>query len=70
MFFKDEKINTYIISIIWGLGVAALFRRICENDKCVVIKAPSNMIDYKQEQENECYRFERENVECFKNKTT
>ena len=67
MFFKDEKINTYILSIIWGLGIAALFRRICENDKCIAVKAPSDMINYKQKYDNECYRFEKENIECFKN---
>jgi hypothetical protein len=64
MFFKDEKINTYIISIIWGLGIAALFRKICDNDRCIVIKAPANMLKYKQQSEEQCYNFERENIEC------
>lgn len=64
MFFKDEKINTYIISIVWGLGIATLFRKICNNDKCIVIKAPTNMIKYQEKNENECYRFERESIEC------
>jgi len=66
MFFKDEKINTYIISIVWGLGIAALFRKICDNDRCIVIKAPPNMINYEQQKDDECYKFERENTVCEK----
>ena len=26
-----EEINSIIISVIWGLGVASLFRKICKN---------------------------------------
>ena len=66
MFFKDEKYNTYLYSIIWGLGIAALFRRICDNDKCIVIKAPSDIFKYEQKHNNECYKFEREDVQCEK----
>lgn len=64
MFFKDEKINSYLVSIIWGLGIATFFRKICDDNKCIVIKAPSNMLKYKQQIGNQCYTFEKENVEC------
>ncbi len=48
MLFDDERTNTIIISIIWGLGIASIFRKICNNNKCIVIKAPSNMDSYYQ----------------------
>ena len=67
MFFKDERTNTIIISIIWGFGIAALFRKVCDDNGCIVIKAPNNMNDYHQEKKNSCYRFEKNNTECFQN---
>ena len=67
MFFEDKRTNTIILSIIWGLGIAALFRKVCDNNKCIVIKAPAGMNDYQQQNGNTCYRFERNNTECFQN---
>jgi hypothetical protein len=32
--------GSIIISVILGLGLAALFRKVCHGDGCVVIKAP------------------------------
>ena len=30
-----------IFSIIWGLGLASLFRRVCKGRNCIIYKAPS-----------------------------
>lgn len=30
-----------VISIILGLGLAALFRQVCNDDRCKIIKGPS-----------------------------
>ena len=46
MLFENERANTILISIIWGFGVASLFRKICDNNKCIVIKAPSDINSY------------------------
>ena len=35
-----SKHGKIIISIIWGLGLAALFRKVCEGRNCIVIKGP------------------------------
>jgi len=67
MFFEDKRTNTIILSIIWGFGIAALFRKVCDNNKCIVIKAPAGMNNYHQENGNTCYRFEKNNTECFQN---
>lgn len=29
------------MSIIWGVGLAALFRRVCKGKNCIVYKAPN-----------------------------
>lgn len=34
----DVKI---ILSIIWGLGLASLFRKVCKGRACIIYKAPS-----------------------------
>ena len=38
-FLSNDK-GKIIISIIWGLGLAALFRKVCKGRNCIVIKGP------------------------------
>jgi len=64
MLFKDQNINTIIISIIWGLGIAALFRKVCDGNKCIVIKSPDNMNKYYQKNNKECYNFVKQKIKC------
>ena len=64
MFLKDDKMNVYIVSIIWGLGLATLFRKVCNKNKCIVIKAPKNINNYQQNIDNSCYNFEKVEVDC------
>lgn len=59
MFFKDY--TSIIISIIWGLGVASLFRKICTNNKCIVVKSKNVKSYYKNNDTNKCYKFYKTN---------
>ena len=36
--FLKSRRGQILISIIWGIGLAALFRRGCANNKCLIIK--------------------------------
>lgn len=36
----NEKHIGIIISIIWGLVIAILFRKICQNDKLIIVEMP------------------------------
>ena len=58
-----------IISIILGLGLATLFRKVCNDRDCIVFKAPN--IQKIQNQifkfDNKCYTF-NENIEKCDNK--
>ena len=47
-----------VISIILGLGLAALFRKACADNSCIVIKGPNV-----QETSNTIYKI---NDSCFK----
>jgi hypothetical protein len=59
-----------IISIILGLGLATLFRKVCKDRDCIVFKAPDvkkikNQIFKFQ---GKCYKFEENIEKCSNNK--
>jgi len=59
-----------IISIILGLGLATLFRKVCKDRDCIVFKAPDvkkikNQIFKFQ---GKCYKFEENIEKCGNNK--
>ena len=37
-----DNFGSILVSVILGLGLAALFRRVCTGDNCVVVRAPSS----------------------------
>ncbi len=62
----NTKTGSIVVSIILGLGLAALFRRACKNNSCIVIKGPKmedvNSFYYKIN--NECYKYKPVIGEC------
>ena len=65
-----ERLGRILISIIWGLGLATLFRRVCKGRNCIVIKSPDpEDIEGKIFQfENKCYSFEPVSARCSRKK--
>lgn len=65
---KDNK-SRVIISVIWGLGLAALFRKACKGRNCIVIRGPKPAdLDNKIIMfDKKCYLYKSENTSC-KNK--
>ena len=63
---KSDKGKT-IISIIVGLGLAALFRKVCNDRDCIVIKGP----DIKETEKNifafdgKCYKYKAKATRCL-----
>ncbi len=55
-----------IISILLGLGLATLFRRVCKGRNCLIFKAPK--IDKIENQifefEDKCYKFKKKATKC------
>ena len=53
-------------SIILGLGLAAMFRKACHDNKCIVVKGPStdetNRFYYKVG--DDCYKYNRVDASC------
>lgn len=66
-----SDIGKNIISIILGLGLASLFRKVCNDRNCLVFKGPAiKDIDNKVFKfNNKCYTFKNEIASCNKNKT-
>lgn len=62
------RTGVIIMSIVWGIGLASLFRKACEGSNCVIIKGPNpNEVTKKVYSNNgECYKFETYVVDCEK----
>lgn len=56
-----------IVSLVWGFGLALLFKKTCPDTGCVVVKVPptfykANQIIY--DKNGTCYKLERYNSTC------
>lgn len=66
---KQLENNIYakiIISIIWGIGIAALFRKVCKGRECIIIRSP-DMRKFEKgvyEFDNKCYTFKSKVTTC------
>ena len=54
------------VSIILGLGLASLFRKVCRNKDCVIIKGPklSSIKDKIFKFNDKCYQYEPISTSC------
>lgn len=55
-----------ILGILWGLGLACIFRVACNGRNCIIFKAPKPA-DVKNKIyniEEKCYKYEKVNTEC------
>ena len=43
-----SDIGKYIISILLGLGLATLFRKVCKDRNCIVFKAPNYLMKFRR----------------------
>ena len=73
----NSRSGQIMISIIWGLGLASLFRKACVGRNCIVIKGPNpNQVKNQIfKYDGKCFKFtpyaskcENKNIESFKNK--
>lgn len=66
-FVNNDK-GKIFISIIWGLGLATLFRKVCKGRKCMVIKGPKpeEMDNKVYKFDEKCYLYKAQNTTCKK----
>lgn len=62
----DSEAGAIIVSILLGLGLAALFRSACKDGKCIVIDGPpSQETDkYYYKIDSDCYKYTPVATEC------
>ena len=66
----NTKVGSIIISILLGLGLAALFRKACADNKCIMIKGPEQQEtrDYFYKINDTCFKYEPMHSECKEGK--
>lgn len=62
--FKTKN-GGLLLSVVWGLGIAALFYNACKDGKCIVVKAPADTSGV-YEFDDSCYKFKTYPVKCAK----
>lgn len=62
----DSETGQIMLSIILGLGLAALFQRVCNEEKCMIYKSPDEKLILGRvfTQNGKCYKYERQVVNC------
>jgi hypothetical protein len=70
--FVHSQTGKYVMSIILGLGLATVFRAVCEGKRCQIVSAPPlDEIDDKiYKFDGKCYKMEKNVVKCDKKKQT
>ncbi len=63
--FKTRE-GRLIVSILWGLGLACLFRQVCRGRQCIIYEGPDPNAVSNQTfiQDNKCYRFYPKSTTC------
>jgi hypothetical protein len=64
------KAGSILISIILGVGIAALFRKVCNKESCIVIKGPKlkEVSEFYYKIKDDCYRYTPYVVDCTESK--
>jgi hypothetical protein len=64
----NSDLGGIIISVILGLGLAALFRKACDDNKCILIKGPDNdeITRNIYKINHDCFKYEPVFTECGK----
>jgi hypothetical protein len=68
--FFESSTGKYLLSVILGLGLASLFRRICKDKNCYIFKAPAleDVNDKIYKFDDKCYQYKSTVVPCDRNK--
>lgn len=55
-----------MISCILGLGLASLFKKVCVDDNCLIIKTDPNWKSESKifQQNSKCFKFKRQDYQC------
>ena len=61
----NTEVGQRIVSIILGLGLASMFRKVCNNNNCLVIKGPKIVeMDKYYKIDKKCYKYNTYPINC------
>jgi hypothetical protein len=62
----EKPLGRIFLSIILGLGLAAIFRQVCKGDECVIIKGPkkNDLEKYYYKIEDDCFKYTPYDAPC------
>jgi hypothetical protein len=62
----DTETGQVMLSIILGLGLAALFQRVCTEEKCTIYQSPDDnkIINRIFTQNGTCYEYIKTPIQC------
>ena len=66
----DTRVGRIVVSVILGVGLASIFRRVCNSRECLVFEAPpmEEVTKNTYRYNGKCYRFEESPVACSSKK--
>lgn len=64
--FIHSELGGIIICILWGLGLAMLFRRVCVSRECITVYGPkpADLRQKKVRWNDKCYVIEPKDASC------
>lgn len=64
----ESRAGSIVVSAIFGLGLAALFRKVCDGRRCVVVQGPDreDLDRYHYRIDGDCFKYTTETVPCPK----
>ena len=65
---KNNDTTKIILGILWGFGLACIFRSACNGRNCIIYKAPrpAQVKNKIYSHEDKCYKYETESTNCEK----
>lgn len=62
----DTRVGRIVISVILGIGLASIFRKVCNTRDCLVFEAPpmNEVTKNTYKYNGRCYRFQESPVAC------
>ena len=61
-----NEFNKIIISCILGLSLAAIFKKVCVDDNCLIIKSPNEINGQIFSEGDKCYKYNSQKTQCNK----
>ena len=68
----NNPLGRIIVSIILGLGLATLFRKVCSGNNCIIVKGPSpnDINKYYYKIDDDCFKYTPYATQCNDDKQT